>query len=303
MLIGIALRIITQRRKSLKAKTVFCFNLLYLFTIWAILPLVVLVSISRHTASELFVFANAFFLAFFSLGVCFVTSVAISRFTSDDRKITISVVLNSSFQNCTFLGFPIIYALLGADGLGPATIYAIGISVPHLIFGVILASNVAKKRITAGLVLHNIITFPAAFALIVAILFVTLSAFLPSLIRDTFDVYLADLFFALMLLLVGFRMPIVSPMKYLKTLTTVSIMRFIVGPLVTISAILLLGLNIKTDITPKPALIMAIMPPGMLNLVLALRYKLDLKMYGTLIFYPTLISLFIMLPVLFLLIF
>lgn len=270
------------------------------------MPIVVFVSISRHTLGEIAAFGNAFVLAFFGLGVCFVASVAISRFAGDNRKTIVAVVLNSAFQNVTFLGFPIIYALFdarGLNGLGPATLYAIGISVPHLILGVMLASSAARRKITLGSVIENVVTFPAAFALIVALLFVGFGAPLPTVAREFFDVYLTKPFFALMLLLVGYQMPIVNPKKYLKDLTMVSGMRFIVGPLVTYALIMALGLSLKTDITPRPSMIQAIMPPGFFNFMLAWNYKLDLKLYSALIFYTTLLSLFVVLPITFMLIF
>ena len=305
VLLGIAIRVFTRRvnfLKFLKPIADYGFKILNLLAIWVMLPIVVFVSISRYTLNEILGFGNAFVLAFFGLGVCFVASVAISRFSGDNRKTIVAIVLNSSFQNVTFLGFPVIYALLGPGGLGPAALYAIGISVPHLVMGVMLASSAARKKITPGLVIGNVVTFPAGFALIVALLFVGFGAPLPTIARDFFDINLAKPFFALMLLLVGYQMPIVNPMKYIKDLTMVSGMRFIVAPLVTYALIMALGLSLA-DITPKPSMILSIMPPGIFNFILAWNYKLDLKMYGALIFYTTLLSLFIVLPIMIMLIF
>ncbi|MFH1820918.1 MAG: AEC family transporter [Methanobacteriota archaeon] len=306
VLLGIFIRVCTRRIKFLKfLKPIadYGFRVLNLLAIWVMLPIVVFVSLSRYTWTEIMSFGNAFVLAFFGLGACFVASVVISRFSGDDRKTIVAVVLNSSFPNVTFLGFPVIYALMGLAGLGPATLYAVGISVPHLILGVMLTSSAARRKISIGSVIENVVTFPAAFALIVALLFVGLEAPLPTFARDFFDVYLTKPFFALMLLLVGYQMPIVNPRKYFKDLTMVSAMRFIVAPLITYALIMALGLNLKTDITPKPSMIQSIMPPAFFNFMLAWNYKLDLKMYGALIFYTTMLSLFIVLPILFILIF
>ena len=263
----------------------------------------VFISISRYTGNEILGFGNALAMAFIGLGACFVSSVAISKFARDSRRTTIAVVLNSSFPNVTFLGFPIIYALFGANGLGPAALYAMGISVPHLIFGVMFASSAAKKRITKWRVLESVVTFPAAFALIAALLFVIYRAALPTVVRDIFDIYLAKPFFSLFLLIVGYQMPLVNPRKYFKDLTMVGLMRFIVSPLVTYAVIMALGLSLTGDVTPKPGLIMSIMPPAIFNFMLAYNYKLDLKQYGALIFYPTVIFLFVALPIMSLFIF
>lgn len=306
VLLGIAIRVITHRIgffKFLKPVAVIGFKTLNILAIWIMLPIVVFVSISRYTIGEIMSFGNAFVLAFFGMGVCFVASVVITRFSSDRRDTIVAVVLNSSFQNVTHLGLPVVYALLGATGLGPATLYAIGIAVPNLVMGVMLTSSAARKKITLSKVLDNVVTFPAAFALIVALLFVFFGAPLPSFARDFFDVYLTKPFFALMLLLVGYQMPIVNPGKYLRDITMVSGMRFLVGPIVTYGLVVALGLSLKTDITPRPSMIMSIMPPGIFNFILAYNYKLDIRRYGALIFYTTLLSLFVVLPILFMLIF
>ncbi len=161
----------------------------------------------------------------------------------------------------------------------------------------------ARKKITLGKVIDNFVTFPAAFALIAALLFVFFGAPLPTFARDVFDVYLTKPFFALMLLLVGYQLPLVNPRKHLGDITMVSGMRFLVGPIVTYALVIALGLSLSADITPRPSMIMSIMPPGIFNFILAYNYKLDIRRYGALIFYTTLLSLFVVLPILFMFIF
>ncbi len=306
MLLGIAIRITTQRVSFLKFLHPVAsggFKILNVLAIWIILPIVVFVSIARYTIGEIMGFGNAFVLAFFGMGVCFVASVFLSRLAGDNRPRTVALVLNSSFQNVTHLGFPVVFALLTSEALGPAALYAVGIAVPNLVMGVMLASSAARRKIKLGAVIDNVVTFPAAFALIVATLFVALGAPLPTVVSKGFDDYLTKPFFALLLLLVGYQMPLVNPRNYLKDLTLVSVMRFAIGPLVTYGLIIALGLNLRLDKTPRPSMILSIMPPGIFNFMLAYNYKLDLKMYGALIFYATLLSLFIVLPIMFMLIF
>lgn len=309
MVAGILARVITHRIEPLKFLQPIAdksFNILNTLAIWVMLPTVVFVSISRYSLIELAIMGNAFVLAFFTMGVCFVASVVVSRISGDNRKTMVAIALNSSFPNVTFLGFPVIYAFFdvrGLNGLGPAALYAVGISVPHLILGVMLAATAVRKKVSVGSVIETIITFPAAFALIVALLFVAFAAPLPTVAREFFDAYLTKPFFGLMLLLVGYQMPIVNPRKYVKDITMVSLMRFIVGPLVTYGLIMALGLSLKTDITPRPSMVQSIMPPGFFNMILAWNYKLDLKMYSAIIFYTTLLSLFIVLPITYMLIF
>jgi len=274
------------------------------------LPAVVFFSIARYSWDDILHFGNAAILAFASLGVCFVLAVVLSTFMHHDRKTTIAVVLNSAFMNVTYLGLPLVYAIMAgmggprpaSDYLGPASLYAVAIGVPHLALGVALASAAAKRRVSARFVLENVMIFPATIALITAMLFVGFGAPLTVEKYGLFDNYLAKPFFALMLLFVGYQMPIVDPRKYASKLATVGVIRLLVGPLVTFALIAVLGLRI-TDLSTKPSLIQAIMPPAVFNIFLAYNFKLDLKLYGAMIFYLTLISLFVSLPLMILLVF
>lgn len=278
------------------------FRLLNVAILWAMLPIVVFVSIARYSWGDILAFGNTAILAFASLGVCFVLAVVVSTLMHHDRKTTIAVTLNSAFMNVTYLGLPLVYAMVGISGLGPASLYAVVIGVPNLALGVALASGAAKRHVSARFVFENVLIFPATIALITAMLFVGFGASLTVEKYGLFDNYLAKPFFALMLLFVGYQMPIVDPRKYASKLATVGVIRFLVGPLVTFALIAVLGLRI-TDFSTKPSLIQAIMPPAVFNIFLAYNFKLDLKLYGAIVFYLTLISLFVALPLMILLVF
>lgn len=302
--LGIGLRAVSARVKKLKIPLGEFFGALHIFAIWVILPLVVFVSV-WNARLQILEFMNAFLLAFIAMGVCFVTSVAISHAMREDRKTTIALVLNSSFMNVVYLGFPTVYILLGPDFLGPAALYAMGIGIPHIIFGTMLASHAGKRKITLRRVVMSVLTFPAAFALIAALLFVGFQAPIPELIPELFNVYLAPVFFAFMLLLIGYEIPLVDPRKYFRELITVGTFRFIVSPIVTYIAIVALGLSwtIAKPTSPPPSFLMAAMPPALFNIILANNFNLDAKLYGALVFYPTLVSLLLILPITSMLIF
>jgi predicted permease len=288
------------------------FRILNVAALWVMLPTIVFVSIARYRWVDILKFGNVVILALASLGACFGLAVLLSTIMRYDRKTTIAVALNSGFMNVTYLGIPLVYAIMAGMGgprpasyyLGPASLYAVAIGVPHLALGVMYALAARKRRLNARVILENVLVFPATIALITALLFVGFNAYLPSVIQDTFDVYLAKPFFALMLLLVGYQMPIVNPRKYASKLVSVGAMRFLVSPLVTYALIMLLGLTITgvgadlpTNLSTKPALIQSIMPPAVFNIFLAYNFKLDLKLYGAIVFYLTLVSLFVALPI------
>lgn len=290
--------IVAQRPKILKPM----FRFLNVAVIWAILPTIIFVSIGRYSLKEIHNLSYAIVLAFIGLGFCFVLSVIAASLMHLDRKASIAIVLNAAFMNVTYLGLPIVYALTGWEGLGPASLYAMAIGVPHLIFGVAFAGSEKKKRVSLRLILEKVMTFPAAVALIVALLFVGFEVPVPSLIINTFDNYLYWPFFALMLLLIGYQIPLVNPRKYAWALTTVGTIRLLICPLVTYFFISLFSLSIAESISPKPALIQAIMPPAVFNMILAHHFKLDLKLYGAIVFYLTIVSIFVALPLMILLV-
>ena len=117
------------------------------------LPIIVFVSIARYSLDYFFSISTAAILAFASLGTGFVLAVVISNVMNLDRKTTIAITLNSAFMNVTYLGFPLVYAMLGITALGPASLYAVVISVPNLALGVALASAASKKHVNAGFVI------------------------------------------------------------------------------------------------------------------------------------------------------
>jgi len=307
-LIGVG--IIVGRIKFLERVTKPAFRSLNLAILWGMLPIIVFVSIARYSRDQILSFGSAAILAFVSMGASFALAVVFSTLMHHDRKTTIAVTLNAAFMNVTYLGLPIVYAIMAGMGgprpasayLGPASLFAVVIAVPNLALGVVLASGAAKRRLSAGSVLENVLIFPATIALIAAMLFIGFDAHLPDVVSETFDHFLAKPFFALMLLFVGFQMPIVDPRKYKSKLATVGTIRFLVSPLVTYGLMMALGLTIG-DIVSRPSLIMAIMPPAVFNIFLAHNFNLDRKLYGAIVFYLTIISLFIVLPLMIFLVF
>ena len=298
----ICVGILVSRIKHLGRVTKPAFRYLNLAILWAMLPIVVFVSIARYSRDQILSFGSAAILGLASMGISFVLAVVISNIMKQDRKTTIAITLNSAFMNVTYLGFPLVYAMVGITGLGPASLFAVVVAVPNLALGVALASAATKRRVNARLVVENVLIFPATIALIAAMLFIGFDVHLPDVVSETFDQFLAKPFFALMLVFVGFQMPIVNPRKYKSKLATVGAIRFLISPLVTYGLMMAIGLTMK-DLVSKPSLILAIMPPAVFNFFIAHNFNLDRKLYGAIVFYLTIICLFIALPLMIFLIF
>ncbi len=263
--------------------------------LWVMLPAVVFISIAWQGLDQIRGLAPVVALAFVGFGVCFFLAIAASSMMHVGKKMGAAVAMNSAFMNVTYLGLPVVYAIFGTSGaMAAASIYAMIIGVLHLTLGVAFVTSSTGKKASARSISYGVLTFPAAFVLIIALLFVGLRGMPPTAIRTSLD-FIAKPSFALMLLLVGYQMPIVNPRKYAPALTVTGIIRLLICPLITYACIILFGLSV-TSTFAKTALIMAAMPPAVFNVYLAHNFKLDLKLYGTIVLYLTFISLFLALP-------
>ncbi|MEM2907741.1 MAG: AEC family transporter [Candidatus Hadarchaeales archaeon] len=268
------------------------FEVINTVVIWAMLPALIFSSITSQSL-RIHDHGSAILLAFLGLGFCFVISTVATSIRRLNREASVAITLNASFMNVTHLGLPAVYAIVGPRGLSPASFYAMVIGILHLIFGTALASAAARRRVSARSILESLLTFPPAFALIVALLFVGFKAYPPDEMMAVLD-YIASPSLVLMLLLVGYQMPLVDPRKHLQDLTAVGVIRLVICPLVTYA---FMGLLDPSETVRKSIMIQATMPPAIFNMILAHNFKLDVQHYGVLVFYLTLASMLAAVPI------
>jgi predicted permease len=292
LLAGAAVR----RLKGAEGFTRPLFRLLETCIVGIILPLTVLVSIARYSPSELLGGMAAMWMALLAVGVCFLFSAFLCFLAGLGRERTVGVVLNSAFMNVGHLGLPLVYALLGSEYLLPASFYAVAVAVVNLVVGVFMLSSLSGRK---GGLLEYLTGFPPLLALLFASLFVALGAPLPEEVGSFFDAHLAGPFFFLMLLFAGYCLEAVGPGKYREELLMIGAARFLVSPAVTILAMLAMDLSFSSDLSPKPSLLLSLMPPAVFNLILAHSYRREVGLYGAAVMCLTLFSLFLLLPLLF----
>jgi len=285
-----------KRVKRLRPFTIPLFNQLENMIMCVILPLTVLVSVARYSLSELMGGLAAMAMALLAVGGCFLFSTGISFLAGFGRERTVGVVLNSSFMNVGHLGLPLVYALLGTEYLLPASFYAVAVAVLNLVMGVYMLSSLSNGGKHP---LNYFIGFPPLLALLFAMVFVGAGATLPEEVWGFFDDYLAGPFFLLMLLFAGYCLELVSPTKYKEELLLIGVARFLFSPAITIFAMMMMDLSFTHDLSPKPSLLLSIMPPAAFNLLLAHTYKSERDLYGAAVMFLTLFSLFFLLPLLF----
>jgi len=268
------------------------FRLIRALVLWAVLPALVFGSVAVKHA-DIFSLGGGAVLALVGLGATAATSAVLTHITKMGGEESIAVFINSSFMNYTFLGLAVV-AVVNVDWLGAASAYAVTMGVIHLTVGVVLASGGSGKRMGPREVVLSVLTFPAAFALIAAMLFVGFDVSFPIAAQEWVD-KLADPEVILMLLTAGYQMPLVDPRKYLSQISMVGAIRFLVCPLVTFAAIMLLGFE-RSGPAAGASMLLSVMPPGVFNLILAQNFGLDLRLHGAIVFYLTVISLFVAVP-------
>jgi len=292
---GLFLKIASKRGKAEKI-TDSLFESVNIFTIWVILPSVAFVSIVSLETAEIEGFLAALLIGGLCSSVCLFLSISLSLLRGEGKEKTLATSLNSSFMNVTHLGLPAVYAILGSGYLAPAIAFALGVSLLHILVGTFLCNIVTGKE---GLrtSIARVFSFPAVFAVVVAFLFLSFNVYVPEEAIDFFNLYLSPIFFAMMLIFTGYLLTIVRPKEHIRDICRVSLFRFLVGPAVTFFALLLMGYDFRAALTPKAALFLSAMPPGTFNLILAKNFGQNLKTYGILLFYTTLIFVLLVLPV------
>lgn len=275
------------------------FEKLYRLVIVAIFPALVFGAVAVKGTSRILSFGNISAIALIGVSITAVIAVIGTYLTGLDREKSTEVFLNAAFMNYTFLGLAVVQSVLGSGALGQASIYAVAVGVIHLSVGLVLTKSSTGEETNAKEVITDVLSFPATIALIAALLFVFFEAGVPfeQMARAGYNNF-ANLASFLMVLATGYKMEIGSFRKYLPTIIGVGSIRLVVGPLVTWGTIIVLGVMKFAETVGHVALIMSIMPPGVFNIILAERFDLDVESYGSTVFYLTVISLFVGMPVL-----
>lgn len=270
------------------------FDFTYKLVVLLILPILVFGAVAVERPPGILSFGAIPAIAIIGLGVTSVVAVAVSRIANLSKEKSTEIFINASFMNYTFLGLAVVQSIVGTDGVARASVFAVTVGVIHLTIGIALTKSSAGKNVSASEILHDILSFPAVFALIVALLFVGFEAGTPywEMARAGMSKY-ANVASFIMVLVAGYKMRIPRLKKFLSPVLSVGFIRLLIGPLVTFAAIEILGISRNIS---QVLLLMSVMPPGTFNIILAERFDLDLEAYGSIIFYLTLVSLFVAVP-------
>jgi hypothetical protein len=192
--------------------------------------------------------------------------------------VTASAMLNSGF-----LGYPVVLGVFGSIGLVSAVFYDLGSVILFIFFGLLLLLVYGGNY--KGIFRESVF-FPSIIAILLGVLANQLQLPLGSLVPDILD-YLSGAAIPLIMLSLGLSLEFKEVKEYFAAASFVSVVRLVISPLIAIVFASLLGLS---GVNFQVTVVQAGMPSGMLTMVLAITYNLDINITAACVFLSTALS-------------
>lgn len=208
------------------------------------------------------------------------------------RDVIVALLIVLPLGNTSFLGFPMVEALFGADWMPYAMIYdQVGSFVTLATWSTILAAVYGQNQttVTARAIVWRILTFPPFIALLVALLLKGFSY--PPLLQKAID-SLALTLVPLIMFAVGFQLQLSFKGERLSPLLAGLTIKLLGMPLLALGGLLLLGLEGKAV---QVSVFEAAMPPMITAGAVAMMAGLAPRLVAALVGFGLLLS-FITLP-------
>lgn len=208
------------------------------------------------------------------------------------RDVIVALLIVLPLGNTSFLGFPMVEALFGADWMPYAMIYdQVGSFVTLATWSTILAAVYGQNQttVTARAIVWRILTFPPFIALVVALLLKSFSY--PPLLQKAID-SLALTLVPLIMFAVGFQLQLSFKGERLSPLLAGLTIKLLGMPLLALGGLLLLGLEGKAV---QVSVFEAAMPPMITAGAVAMMAGLAPRLVAALVGFGLLLS-FITLP-------
>lgn len=206
------------------------------------------------------------------------------KLRADEHAVLLLCV---ALGNTSFLGYPLVRALLGEDALPYAVIYdQFGAFLILSTFGLyVLARYGGDAKPTAGLVARRIATFPPFLALVFGLTLMPEAP--PAWIAGGLQ-RLADALLPLVVLAIGLSLQLKLPRDELKPLAVGLALKLAVMPLIALGLAPLLGL---TAVQHDTVVLESAMPPMITAAALAISHRLAPGLAAAMVGYGILLSL------------
>ncbi len=214
--------------------------------------------------------------------------ISLEKIFKWDKKTTGTLILTGGLANTSFVGFPVLMALLGEEGLKIGVIVdQAGSFLALSTLGIIIASAYSSEKISTAKIIKDILKYPSFFAFILALLFLIIgvkySPEISELLKKTGS---PTMFLAL--ISVGMQIEISLNRNTIKELTIGLLYKLFAAPAIIY---LLFLITYKTSgIVFQASIIEASMPPMVMGSILAIKYNLNKKLASMMVGFGILIS-------------
>ncbi|MBE6494387.1 MAG: AEC family transporter [Methanosphaera stadtmanae] len=225
-------------------------------------------------------------IAAFSLSiVCMIIAFIYCKSRNYSKVKTWTVMIATAMMNTGFLGYPITLGVFGNEGLLYAIFFDFSTAIIFVVFGMILVSLFGGNR---NQVIKTGLSFVPIWALFLGLI-VNFSHIELGYVITNILTYLGDSTVPLIMLSLGLTLEFTDIKEYLGDSLFIAVIRLLVAPVIMFIALTLIGYH---SLGLKVAVLESGMSTAMNALVLAINYKLDVKLMSSSIFTNVIISLF-----------
>jgi predicted permease len=215
----------------------------------------------------------------------------IGRLLKLPRRMLVAVMLTSMFVNAGNFGMAVVDFALGEIALTYASVYFASNLILNYTIGVMLASMGA-----AGLkqTMIGVLKLPAIYAVGLAIIFISTDWVLPQPVARSIDI-LGDAAVPCMLVLLGLQFQASRWTGQFKPVLVANTLRLLAAPVLALTLSSFFGLM---GVTRQAVVLEASMPPAVMNTVLATEFDLEPSFIAFVVFLGTILSPFVLTPML-----
>ena len=267
LLVGVMLQKVPQFPKN-------AYQSLNQFVIFVSLPALALYYIPKIAISLALLYPLG--IAWLGFGLSFLFFYSIGTYLKWSRKLIGCLILTGGLGNTSFVGFPIIEALYGAEGLKTAIIVdQPGSFVVVTTLGILVASSFSRGNLSGSEILMRILKFPPFIAFVVALIANLVSFDFPNTLQSAF-LRIGNTVTPVALVAVGMQLKIDVKSKHWSFLTLGLFFKLILMPafFFFLYRIILGGKSLEIDVS----ILESAMAPMITGAILASNYGLKPKL-------------------------
>lgn len=267
MFIGVAFQFVKAFPKNMHIS-------LNQFVIYVSLPALGLYYIPKIEISTALLYPLG--IAWLGFGLSFLFFYSLGKYYGWSKKLTGCLIITAGLGNTSFVGFPVIEALYGSNGLETAIIVdQPGSFVVMATLGIIVATLFSRETLSAKAMVVKIAFFPPFIAFSIALVMNFINLDFPVLLQNVFQ-RIGDTVTPIALVAVGLQLKIERRSKHWKFLGLGLFFKLIITPL--FFYILYLKMFKASGIMIDVSIMEAAMAPMITGVILASSYGLKPKL-------------------------